>query len=428
MKLRSRTKNAGITDRHQRCSLKCLRRLMGGVGLVIPFCLSCLGIMPTAQAQDTLPKLSVIDPVAHDYLTRMVGSYRKLTSFSCTIHLPSLTATLLAKRPNRVVVSTSDEQVDHALAYPISRAVSDGFHYFAFSPRDRTRYLRQPLDPDEKVIGRAITAVTLGCVLRNLLGGNDPIQDVLSTDPSSHLQSLTCSGSGSLDGVPIETITAVLVGQGHEEGRLTFLIGREDYLLRRFTISASHSDGTLAIVRVENYTHVTANPLLPQKVFTFTHSPSAKSVIEFESLHNPALRVGAMPFAIQALDMKDHYFSLDQYKGKVILLDFWATWCMPCVAGIPDIAMTCRKYRARGFDVVSISADGTDRHDRLLAFIKTHGMDWRQIQDAQGMLSAQYGVKAYPFTLLIGRDGKIAAMDISGGRLAAAVSAAVNQK
>lgn len=97
--------------------------------------------------------------------------------------------------------------------------------------------------------------------------------------------------------------------------------------------------------------------------------------------------------------------SLSQYRGKVVLLDFWATWCGPCRMEIPGFVQMQKKYGPEGFQAVGISMD--DSVQPVLAFYKQFGMNYRVAMD-NGKVSQLYGgIIGLPTTFLIGRDGRI---------------------
>src|SRR5438045_9659203 len=83
----------------------------------------------------------------------------------------------------------------------------------------------------------------------------------------------------------------------------------------------------------------------------------------------------APSFQAKTVDGKTINFP-DDYKGKVVLLDFWATWCGPCRAELPKVVAAYNQYHDKGFEVVSISLDRPKQGPALLQFVKVNGMTW----------------------------------------------------
>lgn len=105
-------------------------------------------------------------------------------------------------------------------------------------------------------------------------------------------------------------------------------------------------------------------------------------------------------------------------KGKVVLVDFWASWCGPCIKEMPNVVAAYQKYKSKGFEIVGISLD--DDKSKWTAAIKSLNMAWPQMSDLKGwesQLSAPYNVTSIPFTVLIDKDGTIVAENLRGQEL-----------
>ncbi len=110
--------------------------------------------------------------------------------------------------------------------------------------------------------------------------------------------------------------------------------------------------------------------------------------------------------------------SLSSFKGKLLLLDFWASWCGPCRMANPAIVKAYRKYHAKGFDILSVSLD-SDKN-KWVAAIKKDNLHWTQVSDLKGWqnnVAVLYGIQAIPMSFLLDKEGKIIARGLNAAEL-----------
>jgi thiol-disulfide isomerase/thioredoxin len=114
----------------------------------------------------------------------------------------------------------------------------------------------------------------------------------------------------------------------------------------------------------------------------------------------------APDFTLPTVDGKQ--LKLSDYKGKVVIVDFWATWCPPCRKGIPDLIELKKKYGAKGFEVIGISLD-TETKNQVPGFVKNNGMNYPVVYGNQNVTQLYGGIEAIPTTFVIDKQGKIVA-------------------
>ena len=108
-------------------------------------------------------------------------------------------------------------------------------------------------------------------------------------------------------------------------------------------------------------------------------------------------------------------FRWEPLKGKVVLVDFWATWCKPCVGEMPSLLAHYEKYHDKGFEIVGVSLD-QDR-EALEQFLQQNDIPWKQILDPANPALEKYGIRSFPTVILIGRDGRVTSINARGEEL-----------
>ncbi len=197
----------------------------------------------------------------------------------------------------------------------------------------------------------------------------------------------------TLDGKTIETATAGVLADGdrlpldrNDDGKSSrnyemVTIG-EPFNFTGTTYVLNVEDGALKIAKAEKEL-----PLAPMP---------------------PDLRLGkqALEFEATTIDGEDIQFPTS-YKGKVVMLDFWATWCGPCVGEIPNMKNAYSQWHDKGFEILGISFDQEDKEEMLQEYRKTKELPWPQIYEGkywETTLGKKHDVSGIPFVLLVDGD------------------------
>jgi thiol-disulfide isomerase/thioredoxin len=160
-------------------------------------------------------------------------------------------------------------------------------------------------------------------------------------------------------------------------------------------------------------TFLEADPSAPE-------AGEARAVLANPRLVNETIAPG---FKVTALNNEE--VSLEKYKGKIVLLDFWATWCGPCIADMPSVKAMYKKYGKEGFEIIGVSLD--DDYMRLQHYLRREEITWPQYFDESGKIAQLYRVKGIPYTVLIDQDGIVRAIGLRGGSLSKKVGELVKK-
>jgi peroxiredoxin len=160
-------------------------------------------------------------------------------------------------------------------------------------------------------------------------------------------------------------------------------------------------------------------PVFENLVSAIKQSPSG---IAFKEQIETAKKtgVGVYPKNFIQKDTLGNPVSLESFKGKYVLIDFWASWCGPCRTENPNLVKAFHKYKMKGFTVLGVSLDNAGMQQAWLDAIHKDELTWTQVSDLKGWnndVAKQYGVGAIPQNFLLDPTGKIIAKNIFGEAL-----------
>lgn len=175
------------------------------------------------------------------------------------------------------------------------------------------------------------------------------------------------------------------------------LLVQEEFLMRSTVPEHRYEDR-----RTTTYT-IEINTSFPDSTFEFVPPNDAERVSEIAN--GPVELAGkvAPPLKLKSLDGKD--FNLASLKGQPVLVDFWATWCMPCRASMPQLAKLFADFKDKGLAVVSVSKD--EYPADAARYVAKYKYSWVQVADPNGETEANWGSFGIPHLILIGKDGKV---------------------
>jgi thiol-disulfide isomerase/thioredoxin len=209
-----------------------------------------------------------------------------------------------------------------------------------------------------------------------------------------------------------------------ESGTITSWIDKNLMLeVQSMGVMTAKSAGRSPVkVNVKTVTEsLTVNEPVPDSVFTFTPPAGASEVepqvfwasIAGKTPQTTLTGKDAPPFEVIGVDGKS--YSLAQFKGKQVLLDFWATWCGPCQASMPILDDFYQKNNSRGVTVLGV--DVAEEADVVMEFAKKKGIHYPIVLSGESGIIDAYQVTVYPTLVFIGADGKIKAYEMGfGGR------------
>ncbi|MBN1199284.1 MAG: AhpC/TSA family protein [Bacteroidales bacterium] len=194
-------------------------------------------------------------------------------------------------------------------------------------------------------------------------------------------------------------------------------------------VEANQKEQILAFAK-ENHSSVVAPYLIYRNAYLFDLPTLEEATLAIDTILSnsiylqelnkqvdilKAVQVGMPAPDFTQADTTGNPLTLSSLKGKVLLIDFWASWCGPCRAENPNVVEAWKKYHEKGFDILGVSLD-RDR-DKWIEAIRTDLLTWNQVSDLQfwnNNASTLYGIRSIPSNVLLDQDGIIIAHNLRG--------------
>jgi peroxiredoxin/outer membrane lipoprotein-sorting protein len=287
------------------------------------------------------------------------------------------------------------------------RAVCDGKQVLQYAPRF-SQYTRHDLSPAETTSAAQFELPAMAF--------RDPFANLRGIAARLHGARLSREDSLQLGAakvpcwvVEFDSCTGGPAPSGHDGGGALWIEKDRHLVLRSLYVLEGDTTAGSAFIQMRltfDTDMARVDQPLPDSLFVFVAPPDAHEVEQFGQQRPKQVDLSGKPMIDFALkDLAGRTRKLSEFKGKVVLVDFWATWCGPCRIEMPNIQKLYRKHRAKGLVVLAVNV--REEPATVTGFLKKNQYTFPVLLDAEGAVAQQYGASSIPTLVVIDRKGMI---------------------
>jgi peroxiredoxin len=205
-----------------------------------------------------------------------------------------------------------------------------------------------------------------------------------------------------------------------------------------FSFINEHKNSYAAVIILENKTYDPQAPLdkiessfdvLSNELKTSSYGKRISTFITAKKTEKPQIKIGDIAPDFSAPNPEGKTISLNEIKGKVTIIDFWASWCGPCRNENPNVVKMYNKYHDKGLEIIGVSLDREGQKDRWEKAIADDELNWHHVSNLkfwQDPIAQLYSIRSIPATYILDQDGKIVATNLRGQDLENKVAELLN--
>ena len=215
------------------------------------------------------------------------------------------------------------------------------------------------------------------------------------------------------------------------QGKYEVFIGEIKEIYRNFILN--NSDSQVSIVALGEYATLTSDISEIEPLFN-SLSSDIQNTNEGKTIGNQinvgkVTAIGSIAPDFTQNDPEGNPIRLSDFRGKYLLIDFWASWCGPCRKENPNVVKAYQQFKDKNFEILGVSLDNPGAQQSWLNAIEKDGLTWPQVSDLKGWknsVAVQYNILSIPQNLLIDANGVIIAKNLRGEKLSEALEKYLN--